>query len=48
MNRYLNILKSIEEASEFWDTKNFGDYRNLTKEVNFETDIQRRDQTQYE
>lgn len=35
-------FKSIEEASEFWDTHDLGDYWNLTKEVNFETDIQRR------
>ncbi len=35
-------FKSIDEAAEFWDTHDLGDYWNLTEEVNFETHIQRR------
>ena len=35
-------FKDIEEAAEFWDTHDLGDYWDLTKEVHFETDIQRR------
>ena len=35
-------FKDIEEAAEFWDTHDLGDYWKLTKEVHFETDIQRR------
>lgn len=34
-------FKNIEEAAEFWDTHDLGDYWDMTKEVNFETDIQR-------
>ena|SRR3990172_10367873 len=34
-------FKNIEEASEFWDTHDLSDYWELTKEVSFETDIQR-------
>jgi hypothetical protein len=35
-------FKSTEEAAEFRDTHDLGDCRDLTKEVNFETDIRRR------
>jgi hypothetical protein len=35
-------FKNIEEAAEFWDTHDLGDYWNMTKEVHFETDIQSR------
>jgi hypothetical protein len=35
-------FKSIEEAAEFWDNHDLGDYWNLTKEAEFEVDIQRR------
>lgn len=35
-------FKNIEEAAEFWDTHDLADYWNMTKEVHFETDIQRR------
>jgi hypothetical protein len=35
-------FKSIDEASEFWDTHDLGDYWDLTEEAEFETDIQRR------
>ncbi len=35
-------FKSIEEASEFWDTHSLADYWDLTREVKFDVDIQRR------
>ncbi len=35
-------FKSIEEAAEFWDTHDLGDYWDLTRPVEFEIDIQRR------
>ena len=35
-------FKSIEEAGEFWDTHSLADYWDLTREVKFEVDIQRR------
>jgi hypothetical protein len=35
-------FKSIEEAAEFWDSHDLGDYWDLTREANFEVDIQRR------
>lgn len=35
-------FKSIEEAAEFWDSHDLADYWDLTREVHFETDIQRR------
>jgi hypothetical protein len=35
-------FKSIEEAAEFWDSHDLGDYWDLTKEAEFEVDIQRR------
>ena len=33
---------SIEEAAEFWDSHDLGDYWDLTREAEFEVDIQRR------
>ena len=35
-------FKSIEEAAEFWDSHDLGDYWDLTKEAEFEVDIRRR------
>jgi len=35
-------FKSIEEAAEFWDSHDLGDYWDLTKEAEFEAGIQRR------
>jgi hypothetical protein len=35
-------FKSIEEAAEFWDSHDLGDYWDLTREAHFEVDIQRR------
>jgi hypothetical protein len=35
-------FKSVEEASEFWDTHDLADYLDSTKEANFEVNIQRR------
>ncbi|MBM3134293.1 MAG: hypothetical protein FJZ89_03205 [Chloroflexi bacterium] len=35
-------FKSIEEAAEFWDSHDLADYWDLTQEVRFEVDIQRR------
>ncbi len=35
-------FKSIEEAAEFWDSHDLADYWDLTREVEFEVDIQRR------
>ncbi|MCJ7435834.1 MAG: BrnA antitoxin family protein [Anaerolineales bacterium] len=34
-------FKSVEEASEFWDTHNLADYLDSTKDAHFEVDIQR-------
>jgi predicted HicB family RNase H-like nuclease len=33
---------SVEKAAEFWDNHDLTDYLDLTKEVQVETDIQRR------
>ncbi|HKP12596.1 MAG TPA: CopG family antitoxin [Blastocatellia bacterium] len=35
-------FKSLEEAADFWDSHDLGDYWDLTSEAEFETDIQRR------
>ena len=35
-------FKSVEEAAEFWDSHDLGDYWDLTREADFEVDIQRR------
>lgn len=35
-------FNSIEEAAEFWDSHDLADYWDLTREVEFEVDIQRR------
>ncbi len=35
-------FKSIEEAAEFWDSHDLSDYWDLTREAEFEVDIQRR------
>ncbi len=35
-------FKTIEEAAEFWDTHDLGDYWDLTREAQFEVDLQRR------
>jgi len=35
-------FRSIEEAAEFWDSHDLADYWDLTQEVRFEVDIQRR------
>ena len=35
-------FKSIDEAAEFWDSHDLGDYWDLTREAHFEVDIQRR------
>jgi hypothetical protein len=33
---------TLEEAAEFWDTHDLADYWDLTEEVEFEIDLQRR------
>ncbi len=33
---------TIEEAGEFWDTHDLTDYWDITEEVEFEVDLQRR------
>jgi len=33
---------TIEEAAEFWDTHDLADYWDLTEEVDFEVNLQRR------
>ena len=33
---------TLEEAAEFWDTHDLADYWDLTEEVEFEVDLQRR------
>jgi hypothetical protein len=35
-------FENIEEAAEFWDSHDLADYWDLTKEVEFEVDLQRR------
>ncbi|MCI0693743.1 BrnA antitoxin family protein [candidate division KSB1 bacterium] len=35
-------FKSIEEAADFWDSHDLADYWDLTREVHFDVDIQRR------
>ncbi len=35
-------FKSIEEAAEFWDSHDLADYWDLTREAEFDVDIQRR------
>jgi hypothetical protein len=35
-------FKSMEEAAEFWDNHDLGDYWDLTREGHFEIDIKRR------
>jgi len=35
-------FKSIEDAAEFWDNHDLGDYWDLTREAHFEVDIKRR------
>lgn len=35
-------FKSIEEAGEFWDSHDLGDYWDFTEEAHFDVDIQRR------
>ncbi len=35
-------FRSIEEAAEFWDSHDLADYWDLTREADFEVDIQRR------
>ena len=35
-------FKSIQEAAEFWDSHDLADYEDLTREVHFDVDIQRR------
>jgi hypothetical protein len=35
-------FNSVEEAADFWDTHDLGDYWDLTQEAHFEIDIQRR------
>jgi hypothetical protein len=35
-------FNSIEEAADFWDSHDLTDYWDLTHEVHFEVDIQRR------
>ncbi|MBS1790547.1 MAG: hypothetical protein JST85_22695 [Acidobacteria bacterium] len=35
-------FKSVEEAAEFWDSHDLGDYWDLTTEANFDVDIKRR------
>jgi len=33
---------SVEEAAEFWDSHDLADYWDMTREVHFDVDIQRR------
>jgi len=35
-------FKTIEEAAEFWDSHDLGDYWDLTRKADLEVDIQRR------
>jgi hypothetical protein len=35
-------FKNIEEASEFWDSHDLGDYWDLTSPANFDVDIRQR------
>lgn len=35
-------FKSLEEAAEFWENHDLADYWDLTREVDFDVDIQRR------
>ena len=35
-------FKSIEQAADFWDSHDLADYWDLTREVHFDADIQRR------
>ncbi len=35
-------FKSIEDAAEFWDNHDLGDYWDLTREAHFDVDIKRR------
>jgi hypothetical protein len=35
-------FKSVREAAEFWDSHDLADYGDLTREVHFDVDIQRR------
>ena len=35
-------FRTIEEAAEFWDSHDLADYWDLTREADFEVDIQRR------
>jgi len=35
-------FKSVEDAAEFWDKHDLGDYWDLTREAQFDVDIQRR------
>ncbi len=35
-------FNSIEEAAEFWDSHDLADYWDLTREAEFDVDIQRR------
>jgi hypothetical protein len=35
-------FKSVEEAADFWDSHDLADYWDLTREAQFEVDIQRR------
>jgi hypothetical protein len=35
-------FKSIEDAAEFWDNHDLGDYWDLTREAYFDVDIKRR------
>ena len=35
-------FKSIEEAAEFWDNHDLGDYWDLTREAHFDVDIKNR------
>ena len=37
-----DLFRSIEEAGEFWDNHDLGDYWDVTKEADFEVAIQRR------
>lgn len=34
-------FKDVDEAADFWDTHDLGDYWDMTKEAHLETDIQR-------
>jgi hypothetical protein len=35
-------FKTVEEAAEFWDGHDLGDYWDLTRPAEFDVDIQRR------